>query len=447
MKLASTLDNAGAPLVTGMRAFAFISVGQIISLIGSGLTDFALSVWVYQTTGSITSFALVGLSFWLPLILFSPIAGALVDRWNRRTVMILSDSIAAFATLVIMLLLWGGILQTWHIYLATLIKSTVGIAQRLARMAAMPQLVPAEQLGRANGISQGLDAAGQLVAPVLAGFLVGVVGVSGVVVIDLITFAIAIGLVLLISIPYHKTNPKPAESASLATEIVEGWRYLTTRPGLLAIVLYFTVGNFLATYFLSLLTPLVLSFTTPAMLGLISSIGGVGMLIGSVFISVWGGPRRRIMGVFWFTLLGALALSLSGVRPSVPLIAAAAFIGYFTIPITNALANAVTQSKVALEMQGRYGGVSQMLTSIATPLGYLSVGPLADRFFEPLLAEGGALAGSLGQIIGVGTGRGIGLLLMVTGILFALNALGFYLNPRARRVEVELPDAIQRAES
>jgi hypothetical protein len=142
-----------------------------------------------------------------------------------------------------------------------------------------------------------------------------------------------------------------------------------------------------------------------------------GMLSGSLFKSIWGGPKTRIA----FT----------------------AFVGYFTIPITNALANAVTQSKVARDMQRRYGGVSQMLTSIAMPLGYLSVGPLADQVFEPLMASGGALAGNLGIWLGVGPGRGIGLLLTLSGILFGMSALTFHLNPRARRVEIELPDTIR----
>ena len=191
-----------------------------------------------------------------------------------------------------------------------------------------------------------------------------------------------------------------------------------------------------------LIQPMLLDMTTPAVLGVLFSIIGVGMLVGTLVMSAWGGPKRRIVGVLGSGFVGSLFLLLLGLRPSLPLIAAAGFGVMFILPIMNGSSQALLQSKVAADVQGRVFAARRMIAWSTGPLAIILAGPLADRVFEPLLAAGGPLAGSVGRIIGVGPGRGTGFLFMVIGILAALVSLLAYLNPRVRHVEDELPDAV-----
>ena len=431
------------PTAIGMRVFILIWFGQLVSLIGSGLTGFALGVWMYQRTGSVTQFALISLSTTLPFIVISPLAGALVDRWNRRWIMILSDSGAGLSTGAIALLLVTGRLETWHIYLATATSSTFSAFQWPAYIATTTLLVPKQHLGRASGMTQLGQALAQLISPVLAGILLGSIKLQGVILLDFATFLFALVTLLLVRFPDAKTTAAgEAGKDSLLRSAAYGWTYITARPGLLALLIFFTLSNFLVGVVEVLTTPLVLSFASAAVLGIILSIGGTGMLVGSLVISTWGGPQRRINNVFGFMLLGGLCILVAGLRTSVPLFALAAFFFFLGLPIINGSSQVIFQKKVAPNVQGRVFALNGAIAGASLPLAYAIAGPLADRVFEPLMAPNGPLAGSIGQIIGVGPGRGIGLLFIVMGALTILVTLAAYQYPRLRLVEDELPDAI-----
>lgn len=426
----------------GMRTFTIIWFGQLISLLGSGLTSFALSVWVFQSTGSVTLLTFASLSAVLPIIVLSPLTGALVDRWDRRWVMILSDSGAALSTLFIALLLLAGRLEVWHIYVAVAVIGTCTAFQRPAYSASITLLVPNERLGRANGMVQSALAISNLISPVMAGVLIALIQAQGVILIDFVTFLFAVTTLLIVRIPRPRaTTRDEAKRSSLRREVTYGLTYVTARPGLAGLLILYAVNNFLVATVGVLATPLVLGFTSAAVLGTLLSIGGIGMLVGSVVMSAWGGPKRRIYGLLGFFPLCGLAIVLAGLRPSALLIAVGGFIAFFSAPIVNSSTRAIFQSKVALDVQGRVFAVMQMIAGSTAPMAYLVAGPLADHVFEPLLATNGPLAGSIGQIIGVGPGRGIGLLFILAGILLILATAIGYLYPRLRLVEDELPDA------
>lgn len=427
----------------GFRTFLLIWFGQLISLTGSGLTGFALGVWVYQSTRSVTQFALISLFTRLPGIAFSPIAGALVDRWDRRRAMILSDAGAGLCTLSIALLLLAGRLEVWHIYIAMAISSTFSAFQWPAYSAATTLLVPKEHLGRASGMVQISEAVAQIGSPVLAGVLMGVIRLQGVILIDFATFLFAVCTLLLARVPRPETTTEgKAEQGSLLREAAYGWTYIRARPGLFGLLLFFAASNFATGIVQVSFTPLVLSFTTAAVLGRLLSIGGLGFLAGSVTMSVWGGPRRRVFGILGSNLLMGAVLFAAGFPPRVWILGAAAFLFFFSLPITNGCSQAIWQSKTALDVQGRVFAVRRMIAWASLPLAYLVAGLLADQVSEPLLAEGGLLASSVGQIIGVGVGRGIALLFIILGFMILLATLVAYLHPRIRRVEAELPDFI-----
>jgi DHA3 family macrolide efflux protein-like MFS transporter len=426
-----------------MRIFIVIWFGQLVSLIGSGLTGFALGVWLYQRTGSVTLFALNTLCFILPQMLFSPFAGALVDRWDRRWAMILSDIGAGFSTLFLALLLFSGRLEVWHVYLATAINALFGTFQWPAYSAATTLLVPKKHLGRAGGMVQVGQAVSQLIAPAMAGALLVTIGLEGVILIDFVTFAFAVFTLLLVHIPRPETSAAGAAGkGSLWQEAAFGWKYIAARPGLLGLLIFFSVTNFLWGMINPLLMPMILQMTTADVLGYVASIVGVGMLLGTLVMSAWGGPRRRILGVLGFELIASLLTAVAGLQASIPLITAAGFGILFCMPIINGSSQALWQSKVEPDLQGRVFAVRRMIAMAASPLAYLLVGPLADGVFEPLMAVSGPLAGSIGRVIGTGPGRGSGLMFIVMGILSAGVTVVAYLNPRIRRVEDELPDAI-----
>lgn len=423
------------------RTFLLIWFGQLISLTGSGLTGFALGVWVYLRTGSVTQFALISLFTSLPGIMFSPIAGALVDRWDRRRAMILSDAGAGLCTLIVALLLLAGRLEVWHIYLVMAISSTFSAFQWPAYSAATTLLVSKEHFGRASGMVQISEAVAQIASPVLAGVLMGVIRVQGVILLDFATFLFAVFTLLMARVPRPETTAEgEAGQGSLLREAAYGWTYIRARPGLFGLLLFFAASNFATGIVQVLFTPLVLSFTTAVVLGLLLSVGGLGFLAGSLTMSVWGGPRRRVYGILGSSLLMGAVLFAAGFPPRAWILGAAAFLFFFSLPISNGCSQAIWQSKTAPDVQGRVFAVRRMIAWASLPLAYLVAGPLADRVFEPLLAEGGLLADGLGQIIGVGVGRGIGLLYIILGLMILLATLVAYLYPRLRQVETELPD-------
>ena len=432
---------------SGMRVFTIVWAGQFVSLIGSGLTGFALGVWVYLTTGSVTQFSLILLSTIVPAIVMSPFAGALVDRWDRRKAMLLSDSGAALSTLVIAVLLITNRLEIWHIYIAMSVSSTFSSFQWPAYSAATTLLVPKKHLGRAAGMVQTAQAVAQIVSPALAGVLLVTVDIWGVIFIDFATFLFAVSTLLVVRFPRPEvTAAGEAGKGSLLREAVYGWYYITARRGLFSLLIFFAVTNFVFGFANVLYVPLLLSFTSPVMLGTLSSVGGVGMLAGGVLMSVWGGPKKRIHGILGFSLLAGAMVALGGLRPSVLLLGAVIFIVLFTLPIMNGCSQAIWQVKTAPDVQGRVFAVRRMIAGSITPLSYIAAGPLADRVFEPLMAVNGPLADSIGEIIGVGPGRGIALLFIVVGVLTVVVTLASYLYPPLRFVEDELPDVVTEAE-
>lgn len=428
----------------GMRTFVVVWAGQFVSIIGSGLTSFALGVWIYQETGSTTLFALNLLAYALPSLVLSPVAGALADRWDRRLLMMVSDTGAGISTLIIAILAATNQLEIWHIYLATAVNSSCSTFQWPAYSAATTLLVPKDQLGRAAGMVQIGEAVSQLLAPAIAGAMLVVTGLQGVLIVDFVTFLCAIFSLALVRFPKPTvTTEGEAGRGSIWQEAGYGWHYISARPGLLGLLIVFALSNFLFGLMSPLLAPMILEIADAQVLGWLSSLMGAGMLIGTLVVSVWGGPKRRVHGVLAGMAVMGLFIIFFGIRPWIPLMGIAGFGAMFLSPIINASSQALWQSKVAVDVQGRVFAVRRMIAWSVMPLAYLIAGPLADHVFNPLLVDDGAFVdGLIGLIFGVGAGRGIGLFIGVIGLLSIIVSLSGYLNPRIRLVEDELPDAV-----
>ena len=424
-----------------MKTFNTVLIGQLLSLLGSGLTTFALGVWVYQKTGSVTQFTLVLFFGSIPGVLLLPVAGLLADRWDRRLTMMLSDAGAALGTLVLLGMFLTDRVEMWLVYTALIISSSLGTFQRPAYSAAVGQLVEEKDYGRANGMVRTTQALAQLFAPLIAGVLLTFIDIERILIIDLVTFVCALITLAIVRFPAIRSDAKTEEKLGWWQEISLGWTYLGARVGLLSLMVFFAILNFSGGLANALVQPLILSFTTPTMLGTMLTIGGLGLLVGSLVMAAWGGPKKRVNGIFGFMPLAGIGIFAVGLQPSIVWVTTALFITFFTLPFIEGCTSAIIQSKVDAAIQGRVFAVTHMIAGFMAPVAYVVAGPLADRIFEPLLAPGGALADSVGAWIGTGQGRGIGLLLAVVGaVLIVTTAIGF-LVPRLRNVEAELPDA------
>lgn len=430
-------------MLGGTRAFGAVWFGQVISFIGSGLTSFALGVWVLQRTGEITKYALISMFFVLPAVLLGPLAGTLVDRWDRRKAMLISDLGAGLSTLSIAILYLLGGLQVWYIYIAVFVSGAFGSLRMPSMQAAMTQMIPRKNLGRASGMMEIVMIGEFLIAPAIAGGLMGKIGLAGVIMIDFTSFLFAVTILLFVRIPRAQATAEGrAGTGSLIQESAYGWKYIVARPGLAALMLLFALSSFTTEMTVVLYTPLILSFGSTTQLGLAMSLSAGGFLVGGLLMSIWGGPRRRVWVVMVFMLLLGLFSALIGLRASMGLIIISGFFATLCVPIISSSNQVIWQKKVAADVQGRVFAIRRTIT-LATPLlTYVVAGPLSDRVFEPMMAVNGPLTGSIGQILGTGAGRGIGLLFVTMGLLLVLTTAVCCLFPHLRRVEEELPDAV-----
>jgi MFS transporter, DHA3 family, macrolide efflux protein len=424
------------------RTFLTVWVGQATSLIGSSLTGFGAGLWVFQRTGSATLLSLLFLATTLPGIVLGPVAGGIVDRYDRRVLMLGADVVAALTTVVALALYSTGTLSHWHLMAAVAIASCAGAVQEPAYAAALPHLVPKAQLGRANGLIQTASAIGMLVAAPLAGVILAFGGLGAVLLVDLATFAVAATTVAVVRFPSSATPVRTATPVPLAVAMRDGWRYLRERPGLLGLTFTGTALNFALGFVNVLLIPLLLGFTSEAVAGQVVGVGGAGMLAGGLVLSAWGGPRRRVLGMTTAVAVLGLGTVVAGLRPSVWVVGAGLFVAMFAVPIASGTSAALMQAKIDPDVMGRVFAFRRTMITAAMPLSTIAAGPLADRVMEPLLAPGGGLAASAGAIVGVGAGRGIGLLFVCCGLAIVAAALAGYAYPRVRHLEDELPDAV-----
>lgn len=436
----STLETTPVETPRDMRTFFIIWVGQLISMLGSGLSNFALGVWIYDQSKQATPFAITVLLGSLPRVFLLPFAGSIADRFNRRFIMIAADAMNALLTLAIFLLLGSDNLQLWHVYVIAALGSVFSAFQEPAYSASLTMIVPKEKLGSANGIVQMGQALTSVLTPVLAGALFVFIGFNGILMIDFVTFFFAVGALLLVHIPQPARTPEHKDF-TLLQDMSFGWRYLRERTGLFGLILYYAMVNFLLNWSAVLMIPMVLSRFSANVLGIIQTVMGFGMLAGSILMSAWGGPKRRIPVVIGFIALAVSGFIVAGLRPDPIFIGAGTFILMFFVPLASGNSQVVFQSKVARDVQGRVFSVRSAISQSMMPLAFLTAGPLADKFFEPLMQEGGLLANSfIGQFLGTGVGRGIGLMFILSGLVGLLVTAFVYANPRIRNIEDELPD-------
>lgn len=429
----------------GFKTYLLMWFGQLVSVMGTQMTRFAVITWAYQQTGDATTLALLGFFSFLPYVLVSPIAGVLVDRFDRRIVMMCADLGAGLMTVGMFLLYAMGGLQIWHLYVAEALTGVFDAFFIPAHNAAVTTLVPKEHYTRVSGMRSLLQTISQVVAPFAAGALLPFISLGGVMLIDITTFVFAVGVMLALRFPAPPVSKDGEEArGNFWREVRFGFSYIWQRKGLLGLLMIYTGINFGAalTYF-GVMSAMVLTRSGGSELALASvqAAMGIGGVIGGLIYTAWGGPKRKIHGLLIATtfsyLLGDFLFAV-GRTPVVWMVAG--FLAAIFIPVIVGSNKGIWQVKVAPDVQGRVFAVQALFEQISLPIGYLLAGPLADRVFGPAMMPDGALANVFGWLVGTGPGAGMGLMFIFTWIMGVSIGLGGFLIPAVRRVELDLPD-------
>lgn len=425
-----------------LRTFTIVWLGQTISILGSSMTEFAFSIWVWKLTGRATDLALFGFFSQLPQILISLISGALVDRWNRKLLMIVGDLMTGFLTIIVLVLYSTSHLQLWHLYLAVAIARIFAQCQELAFSASISTLVPKQHYSRASSMSFLAGYSSDIIGPALAGVLFVTIGLSGIMIIDISTFIIAISTVLLVPIPQPKQSQLNVEkSPNLRQELNFGFHYLARHSSLLIMLVWVSLYWLAHDIGDSLYSAMILarSKDDPRVLGSLASAAGIGGIVGALLMSKWGGFRRRMKGVQLGMIGAALSKILFGLG-KVPLVwIPTQFCSSFNFPILGSSLDAIWLNKVSPEVQGRVFATRSMVIMITSVLGVLIAGPIADYIFEPAMVSEGFLAPIFGWLFGTGKGSGIAVLYVVCSLAMLVVGLCGYAFRGLRDLEQTVP--------
>jgi len=427
-----------------MFGFTVVWFGQFVSMLGSGMTRFALTIWAWQVTGEATALALVGLFSFAPAVILSPIAGAVVDRVPRKVVMIASDLAAGLSTVVILILHLTGHLEIWHLYATGFFASAFESFQFPAYSAAITTMIDKKHYTRANAMLSLAGSASGIIAPALAGALLVFLGIDGIMGIDIVTFLFAIGALLFVFIPNPKqTAVGRASRGSLLSESAFGFRYIFSNSSLLGLQLVFFAINLTATFATTLFAPMILARTADnsVILGTTQMMFGVGGVVGGLIIAAWGGLKQRIHGVlFGMILASVLGQAVIGIGQSLWVWCVGAFFMVFFIPLINGSNQAIWQAKIPPDIQGKVFATRRLIAQISAPIAMILGGRLADTVFEPAMTSGGAMAKLFGPLVGTGPGAGMGLMFVISGVLGVVVGCVGYLIPAVRCAEDRIPD-------
>ncbi|MFF5056623.1 MFS transporter [Micromonospora sp. NPDC000663] len=427
-----------------MRRFSIIWAGQLVTLIGNSVLRFAFVVQAWTSGQRATAVVLLSVLAVVPQVLLSPTAGALVDRLRKRTALQLADIGGLAVVGALAALHFSGHLQLWQIYVAVALLGAAAAFQYPALFSAIPLLVAKDQLQRANGLLGTARSTAEICGPALAGVLVATSGLGTILLVDLLSFVLA-----LLTIQAAGLHEQPRDGATveprrrLGAESLDGLRYLFVRPSLRGLVIVIFVVNLVMVFGYAIVQPMILARTgndASALASVMASIG-VGGILGGLLMGVWGGPKARIRGM----LLGVVGMCLTSqvlvaASRDVPAWCAAILVGALLMPIVNGTMQAIIQTKVPPQRQGRVFGAVMFVSQISAPLAMVCSGLVADRVFEPQAAAGTGLVGLLQPVVGSGPGSGMAAMLLIAGACGMAVAVWGMANRQVRDIDVILPD-------
>ena len=419
-----------------MRTFTIIWFGQLVSTIGSYMTEFALTLWAWKVTGSATALALVGFFSQLSRIPITVFAGLIVDQFNRKQLMILGDAIAAFSTVAIGLLYLTNSLQIWHIYAASLVNGGFGQIQGLAYRTSISLIIPQQHYTRANSMNSAVHYGSNILAPALAGGLYPIIGLPGIILIDLITFGCAIATLIWLHIPQPEQE-KPDQPEPLFQQLTFGIRYIWQQQGLRLLLIITTLFWFAHDLGGAIQDPMILARRggDPQVFASIGVAAGIGGVTGAIVLSSWGGPRRRIFGMLFGFIGAGIAKTVFGLGRIGKVWVSAQFCSSLNFPLLGSSENAIWMEKITPQMQGRVFAANALVLQGVSAIASLIAGPLADYILEPAMRANGYLNPLLGGILGSQAGAGMALLYVICSLSMLTVGIGGLMLPKLRNLQ------------
>ncbi len=398
-----------------------IWIGQLISTIGTGMTAFAVSIYVYRLTGSATWVSISALLAYLPTILLNPVGGVLADRYDRRLMMILGDSLSALGLLYILICMQAGHGGILPVCIGVTISSTFAALLEPAYKATVSDLLSEEEYAKASGLIQIAGASKYLISPLLAGLLLSIADIRAILLIDMATIVITVLAVASVRKGIQVVKPV-GDNCTLSGKLREGIQSITSDKRVSQLVVLMAWMCFFVAFIHTLMAPMILAFADAKTLGTMESVSAIGMLIGSIIIGVLN-IKRNYPRILMLSMMAAgVFMALAGTTTNSWFIVVFCILFFTALPFINTCADVLIRIRIPNDVQGRAWGMISVLTQMGYVVAYAVSGVLADYVFEPMLREDGVLAGSVGRLIGTGAGRGIGFMLVVTGALMFVFA-------------------------
>ncbi len=425
------------------RTFIIIWSGQVASMLGSEMTNFAVTIWAWNVTGQATSLSLIIFFSQIPKLIAALFAGVLVDRCDRKLVIILGDIVAGISTIAILLLFLTNHLAIWHLYVTASLNGLFGYCQYIAYSASISIIVPKRHYTRAAAMCDHIGQFGSnIIAPGLAGGLYYVIGLQGILTIDIVSFIIAVGAIWFVHIPQPLPNLESANNQKIWQDMTFGWRYILKNNSFKALLIFLLIFNFVDYAISGIHAPLILarSGNNASVFASVQSAIGLGGVVGTVVLSIWGGFKRRIHGLLLGTICGYGNMMAFGLGNSASTWMLTGFLTAVFWPFIGSSNQAIWLSKVPPNVQGRVFATRYLITQIASPLGLAIAGPLADHVFQPAMMPGGFLATTFSGLFGTTTSSGIALQYTVFSLFGLLVGMSGYTCRKLRDVEIIVPD-------
>jgi MFS transporter, DHA3 family, macrolide efflux protein len=426
-----------------LGSFMRVWFGQLLSVIGTAMTQYALAIWLWNQTGEVTTVVITTTFFFLPTVFLGPFAGALIDRWNRKRLMLCCDMIAGLVSLLLFILFKSGSLQTWHIYVAAILSGIFQCVQVPALMASVSTLVPEDHYSKGVGLLGLSDTLSQILAPALAGLLYAIVGVGGTLIIDIVTFVIGIVLMLSVPIPNPQTSEIGQQSkGSFFQEGLFGFRFVIKHRNLLYLLLFMILVNVVLELWATFLSPMILARTGNSSLavGWVQGAGGVGAVIGGIILSRIRSPKNYVPPMlFALGLMSVFTLPI-GFKNSLPWWLIAHFSFFFIHAFLGAYHQSIWQSKVPPDVQGRVFAVRRLTFGVSALFAPALLGQLADHVFVPAIGVSGHINTWFSWLVGSQPGDGIAAMFILGNIVLLALAIVGYLVPALRSLDIAQSD-------
>ena len=413
-----------------MKHLHLLLTGTLVNSVGSGLTAFGLAIFAYAAYGTASSVALVQLCAFAPIVLLAPVAGALADRFDRRLMMVIGDGGSVLGLGVVIAALSTPAPRLGHVLAGVAASSCLAALTEPALRASVSDLVDEEDYVRSAGLLQAASSARYLLSPLLAGLLLPLVGLRGLLALDASTCLVTVTCSVIVMRAVGRRSTGERDGASPADHLLGGWRAITARPGVSGLVALMTFVTLTIGTLQVLLKPIMLPHVGATAMGRLETAAAVGILAGAGLVTALA--RLRPTTLLSLGTAGAgVAMVLLSLRTWPWWAAVTGFAVFACLALCNAGAETLVRLSTDDDHQARVWGTISLVSQLGYLLAYLSAGPLADRVLQPLLTPDGALAPSLGAVIGTGTGRGAAALVALAGLATVCLAALIHIRRRA----------------